>query len=216
MDDTAVRAFIVANTEIVTPPLVPEISLRLASKSVPIWQATESALEQIGVEPPYWAFCWPGGQALARFLIDAPDRVAGRSVLDFGAGCGIAAIAAARCGGVAYANEIDPLANTAVAMNAALNGVTVTTEPGDLIDSARSGWGIVLAGDICYERKFAERAIGWLRRLVRSGSDVLLADPGRAYVPSSGLDALACYEVPTSLDLEDRVSRTCIIWRVLP
>ena len=218
IDTTAdIDAFILANTEIATPPLVPELRLRLASAVVPIWQATESALQEKGIEPPYWAFCWPGSQALARLLIDEPERVRGRRVLDFACGCGIAAIAAARAGASAVANDIDPLALRAVAMNARLNAVAVAMQPGDLIEAPAAGCRqVVLAGDVCYQRAMAERCVGWLRRRAAAGDEVLLADPGRAYLPTSGLEAVARHRVPTSRDLEDSDSRDCIIWRILP
>lgn len=217
-------AFILANTVIATPPLVPELRLRLASAVVPIWQATESALEEIGVEPPYWAFCWPGSQALARLLLDEPERVHGRSVLDFACGCGIAAIAAAKAGAQAVANDIDALALRAVAINAGLNGIAVAVQGGDLLAQPRAaaaplpaGEGqVVLAGDVCYQQAMAERCLGWLRRRAAAGNEVLLADPGRAYLPAAGLAPVARYRVPTSRDLEDSESRDCIIWRILP
>ena len=218
-------AFILANTVIATPPLVPELRLRLASAVVPIWQATERALEQIGVEPPYWAFCWPGSQALARLLLDEPERARGRRVLDFACGGGIAAIAAARAGAQVIANDIDALALRAVAINARLNGATVAVQAGDLlaaspaagsIPSSPGAGRIVLAGDVCYQQTMAERCLGWLRAEAAAGNEVLLADPGRAYLPAHGLEPVARYDVPTSRDLEDADSRACTIWRVLP
>ena len=211
-----VVAFILANTEPTRPPLVPEIRLRLASEAVPLWQATERMLEESGIEPPYWAFCWPGSQALARHVLDHPAAVAGRRVLDLAAGCGVAAIAPALAGAHATANEIDRLALAAIGLNAAMNGVAVATEPGSLLASPRLAWDLVLAGDVCYERSFAEQAVAWLRQQSGQGADVWLADPGRAYAPSSGIEPIACYQVPTSLELEDRDSRECRIWRVLP
>jgi len=215
-DPAAIEAFIRENTQIVSPPLVPELRLRLATEMVPIWQASETTLEEIGIEPPYWAFCWPGSQALARLLLDEPERVAGRRVLDFAAGSGLAAIAAARSGATGIANEIDPVAMAAIVMNAALNDVSVALEPGDLTASHQGRWDVVLAGDVCYQRGMAERAVAWLRGLAAAGSEVLLADPGRSYLPAHGLEAVARYTVPTSLDLEDRVNRECVVWRVQP
>lgn len=211
-------AFILANTEIATPPLVPELRLRLATAVVPLWQATETTLQEVGIEPPYWAFCWPGSQALARLLLDEPERVRGRRVLDFACGCGIAAIAAARAGACALANDIDPLALRAAALNARLNAVAIAVQPGDLTGTpaANDDRQVVLAGDVCYERTMAERCLRWLRRRAAAGDDVLLADPGRAYRPTSGLEAVTRHQVPTSRDLEDRDSRECVIWRVLP
>lgn len=208
--------FVIANTEITTAALVPEIRLHLASEVVPIWYATEEALAQAGVPPPYWAFCWPGSQALARFLLDRPDKVAGRRVLDLASGCGIAAIAATHVGARTIANDIDPIALAAITLNCGLNGVEVALDGSDLLSTDGGAWDLVLAGDVCYERPFAERAIAWLRRQAAGGARVLLADPGRAYLPSGGLEQLADYVVPTSLDLEDRTARECTVWRVLP
>lgn len=210
-------AFILANTEIATPPLVPELRLRLASAVVPLWQATESTLQETGIEPPYWAFCWPGSQALARLLLDQPEWVRGRRVLDFACGCGIAAIAAARAGACALANDIDPLALRAAVLNARLNAVAIAVQPGDPTGTpAADNRQVVLAGDVCYERTMADRCLRWLRRRAAAGDDVLLADPGRAYLPTSGLEMVARHVVPTSRDLEDRDSRECVIWRILP
>ena len=207
--------FITAHTAIAAPPLVPEIRLHLASEVTALWQATEATLAATGLPPPYWAFAWAGGQALARHLLDHPALVAGRRVLDFGAGSGLVAIAAARAGAAeAVAAEIDPFAAAAIALNAALNGVAVAVETDDLIDRWPPPWQIVLAGDLCYERPLAERLMRWLRRIAASGALVLLGDPGRAYLPAGGLEALARYAVPVPLELEDRVLREGVVWRV--
>ncbi len=209
-------AFIAANTEVTTAPLIPEIRLRLATAMVPIWQATEEMLQTLGIEPPFWAFCWPGSQALARLLLDRPEVVQGRRVLDFAAGCGAGAIAAAMAGASRVtASEIDPLALAAIAANADLNGVSVDLDARDLAGQDIScSWDVILAGDICYERTLAARVTGWLRRQAGRGCDVLLADPGRTYLPAAGLDPLATYTVPTSLDLEDRETRETTVWRL--
>ena len=208
-------AFIRANTAIATPPLVPEIRLHLATEITPIWQASEDLLARADVPPPFWAFPWAGGQALARHVLDRPAIVAGRRVLDFGAGSGLVAIAAALAGAEAVvAAEIDDFAAAAIALNAALNGVAVTVERADLIGRAAGAWDVVLVGDMCYEQPLADRLTGWLRRLAGDGLTVLLGDPGRSYVPTSGLAALARYTVPTSRELEDRESREGVVWRV--
>lgn len=216
-------AFIVANTEVTTAPLVPEIRLRLATAMVPIWQASEETLQTLGIEPPYWAFCWPGSQALARLLLDEPGRARARRVLDMAAGCGVAAIAAARCGAAAStANEIDPMALAAITLNAALNGVAVGLELRDLPgeDAAgmpvRGDWDLILAGDVCYQQGMAERVTGWLRRQAERGAEVLLADPGRNFLPTAGLEPVASFSVPTSLDLEDKESKQTVVWRLRP
>ena len=207
-------AFIRANTAIIHPPLVPEIALHLATEITPIWRATEAWLDERNMEPPFWAFAWPGGQATARLLLDEPWRVAGRRVLDFAAGCGIAAIAAARAGAVVEAAEIDTLACAALGLNAALNGVSLAVTAGDVVGSA-GGWDVILAGDVCYEAPMTAHILPWLRAMA-ARREVWVADPGRAYLPTEGLVPLARHAVPTSLELEDRKLREVTIFRLLP
>jgi predicted nicotinamide N-methyase len=208
--------FVRSNTAVASPPLVPEIRLYLATEITPIWQATEETLARSGLPPPYWAFAWAGGQALARFLLDHPERVAGRSVLDFGAGSGIVAIAAAKAGAaLVLAAEIDHFAAAAIDANAALNDVAIAVKTMDLLDTIDPRWEVVTAGDVCYERPMADRVTAWLRGLAARGALVLLGDPGRAYLPSEGLVELARYLVPTSRELEDRDTRDAIVWQVL-
>jgi predicted nicotinamide N-methyase len=209
--------FVQRNTAIATPPLVPEIRLHLATEITPIWHATEETLARGAVPPPFWAFAWAGGQALARYLLDHPETVAGREVLDIGSGSGIVAIAAAKAGASSVvAAEIDHFAAAAIALNAALNGVTVRVETRDLLDRAAAGWGVALAGDICYEEPMSSRAMTLLRRIAARGRLALLGDPGRAYLPREGLVELARYLVPTSRELEDREGREGVVWEVLP
>ena len=208
------RDFIRANTVLAAPPLVPEIKLHLASEVTPLWQATEATLEKSQLPPPYWAFAWAGGQALARHLLDHAPLVAGKSVLDFGAGSGLVAIAARKAGAITVtAAEIDPFAAAAIALNAAANRCAVEIATADVIGSAPR-WDIVLAGDMCYERPLAERLTDWLLRCAAAGALVLLGDPGRAYLPRETLTALARYIVPTPLDLEDRTERETTVWRL--
>lgn len=214
MSDPA--AFIAAQTTIMRPPLVPEIALHLASEITPIWQATETDLARINLPPPYWAFAWPGGQALTRFLLDHPDWVKGKRVLDFAAGSGLSAIGAAMAGAARVeAAEIDAFASAAIALNARTNKVAVDLVNEDLI-GAEPRWDVVLAGDVCYERPMAERVIGWFRALAGGGVAILMGDPGRAYLPQGGLVELARYQVPTTLELEDREMRETIVWRLMP
>ncbi len=211
-------AFVRGNTAVARPPLVPEIALHLATEVTPLWQATETSLARGAVPPPFWAFAWAGGQALARYLLDHPELVAGREVLDIGSGSGIVAIAAALAGAAAVtAAEIDPFAAAAIALNAPLNGVALKIETRDLLDRTAAGWGVALAGDICYEEPMSSRAVALLRRIAaRTGRLALLGDPGRAYLPREGLIERARYLVPTSRELEDREGREGVVFEVLP
>jgi predicted nicotinamide N-methyase len=209
-------SFVRRNTTIEAPPLVPEIRLHLATEMTPIWQATEESLARAAVPPPFWAFAWAGGQALARYLLDNPAIVAGRSVLDFGSGSGLVAIAAAMAGaGHVLAAEIDCFAAAAIAANAALNGAAVEVTTAEIIGASDPAQDTVTAGDVCYEREMAERVVPWLRTLAARGSLVLLGDPGRAYLPKTGLVERVRYAVPTSREIEDREVRETVIWRVL-
>jgi predicted nicotinamide N-methyase len=216
MDSAAADAFIERHTLIEAPPLTPEIRLHLATEITPIWQASEAELAGAEVPPPFWAFAWAGGQALARHILDHPDLVAGKRVLDFGAGSGLVAIAAALSSArTVRAAEIDAIACAAIARNARLNNAEITILDEDVIglDPAAD---IVLVGDMCYEKPLAERLVRWLRREAAKGVLVLLGDPGRTYRPAEGLEALAHYDVPTSLELEDRTVREGVVSRLLP
>ena len=214
-DPDAEERFVAAHTAVACPPLVPEVRLHLASAITPIWQATEEWLATEGIEPPFWAFAWPGSQALARLVLDAPGRVAGRRVLDFAAGGGLAAIGCVLAGASAVeAAELDPLACAAMRLNARLNGVRFRATCGDVVGAARR-WEVILAGDVCYEAPMTGHILPWLRRMAADGAEVLLADPGRAYLPREGLAALGRHEVPTTRELEDRERREVTIWRVL-
>jgi len=213
-------AFVRANTILQSPPIVPEIRLHLASEVMNLWGETEarSAALASGIAnlpPPYWAFAWPGGQAVARYILDNPNEVAGRTVLDFGAGSGLVAIAAAKANGCpVVAAEIDSLALAAIELNAAANGVFIEQVENDIIGT-NGRWGTILAGDMCYERPLAERLFAWLQELAR-GARVLIGDPGRNYFPATGVERLATYCVPTSRDLEDREMRETSVYAVMP
>ena len=220
LDDESRKAFIRTNTVLRTPPIVPEVRLHLASEVMNLWTQTEAmaAANAAGVSnlpPPYWAFAWPGGQAVARFILDHADEFAGKSVLDFGAGSGLVAIAAAKAGAVpVIASDIDPLALAAIELNAAANTVFIEPIANDLIGT-NGRWDIVLAGDMCYERPLAERLVDWLRILASQGTRVLLGDPRRNYFPGRGVERLATYSVPTSRDLEDRDMRETSVYRLV-
>ena len=212
--DAPAAGFIRANTAVATAPLVPEIRLHLATAITPIWQASEAWRQQANIEPPFWAFAWPGGQALARHVLDHPDAVRGKRVLDFAAGCGIAAIACARAGAAEVeAAEIDPLACAAAALNAGLNGAAVRALAEDVVGQA-GRWDLILCGDVCYEAPMTRHILPWLRRMA-AGCEVWVADPGRAYLPRDGMQHLGAYDVPTSLELEDRTRRTTVLYRLL-
>ncbi len=209
-------AFIRANTQLLAPPHTPEIRLHLATELVPIWQKTEEELAAIGVPPPFWAFAWAGGQALARYLLDHPDTVQGKRVLDFASGSGLSAIAAAKAGARdVLATEIDPFAIAAIGLNASENGVAIASTLEDMI-GRDDGWDTVLAGDVCYEREMAARVFAWLRSLAGRGALVLMGDPGRNYLPSSNLVEIAAYDVQTTRELEDREVRRTKVWQILP
>ncbi len=214
------KRFILSHAELNSPPLLPEIRLYLASEVMTLWGETETAeaalASRLGVlPPPYWAFAWAGGQALARYVLDHSEEVAGKSVLDFGAGSGLVAIAAARAGAARVAAaEIDPIALEAAVLNAAANDVKIEAIGHDIIGEEHS-WDVVLAGDMCYERPLAGRLIAWLRTLARTGTRVLLGDPGRNYSPGSGVLCLATYTVPTTRELEDRETRETSVYLLL-
>jgi predicted nicotinamide N-methyase len=210
-------AFIRANTAVEAPPLTPEIRLWLANEAIPLWEAGEAELATTGLPPPFWAFAWAGGQALARYLLDHPDEVAGKRVLDFAAGSGLQAIAAAKAGAAEVtASELDPFATAAIRLNAALNGVEIAVVEGDVTDTDQTGWDLVLAGDVFYERDLAARVEPWLRRLAGHGAVVLVGDPGRGFLPKAGLERVIAYAVKTDRALEDTDLRNAVVWRLLP
>lgn len=208
-------AFILANTTLLAPPLVPEVKLHLATEVVPLWRKTEEELEAEGIAPPYWAFAWAGGQALARYVLDHPELTRGESVLDFGSGSGLVGIAAAKAGASAVlASDVDPLATAAIAANARANNVEVSTTNTDLI-AGRGNWRAILVGDMCYERPLAERLTAWLHQRAAEGARVFLGDPGRTYFPKAGVEKLATYRVQTTRELEDNEIRETSVYRLL-
>ncbi|MDX5930793.1 class I SAM-dependent methyltransferase [Acidiphilium acidophilum] len=212
---TAPQDFIRDATTLTAPALIPDISLYLATEITPIWQATEAYLAESGIAPPYWAFAWPGSIALARHMLDHPDLVRGKRVIDFAAGSGLAAIAAHRAGASAVtAIEIDPMAGAAIALNAALNKAPVTVRIGDVTRTQLDA-DLILCGDICYEAPMTRHIWPWLRDCARD-ADVWVADPGRAYVPTADLTEFARYIIPTTAELESRTSRETILYRVAP
>jgi len=206
-------AFIHANTRLRPVPLVPEISLHLADEAVPLWEKTEEELAIIGLPPPFWAFAWAGGQALARYLVDNRDSVAGKRVLDLGAGSGLVAIAAAKAGAApVVASDIEAFSEGAIALNAEVNGVHVETLIADMLDSPMAQaprYDVILVGDLFYEETTARRALTFLSAQLAVGARVLIGDPGRAYLPKQRLTELATYSVPVTRELEDNeIKRT--------
>ncbi|KAA5601245.1 methyltransferase [Blastochloris sulfoviridis] len=198
-------AFVRANTRLMPVALVPEVCLHLTNAVVPLWQATEAELDRIMLPPPFWAFAWAGGQALARYVLDHPGTVAGRRVLDLASGSGLVAIAAAKAGATVTAAEIDGFAAAAIALNAAVNGVEIGIETTDLLDDPATGaFDVVLVGDAFYERALAARALAFLDRQAAAGAAVLIGDPGRCYLPQARLTRLASFAVPVARDVEDR------------
>ena len=207
------EAFIRQNTVLQPVPHAPEISLYVADEITPIWKMTEEGLGAMGISPPFWAFAWAGGQALARYVLDHPEIVAGKSVLDFATGSGLVAIAAMKAGAArVLACDIDPMCNAAIAVNAKANGVSVEAAIANLLDHPPPPVDVILAGDICYERAIAGRLLDWLKAARADGVKVLIGDPGRTYFPKSGLEQLAQYEVRTTRELEDFEIKRTGVW----
>jgi len=197
------RAFIEAHTTVAPTPFVPEVRLHMGGLAMELWQAAALADERLPVPPPYWAWPWAGGQALARYVLDAPAVVRARWVLDVGAGGGIVAIAAALAGAARVtAVDIEPYAIEACRLNARANNVELELVEADPIGTD-AGWDVVLAGDVWYDSELADRMAPWLRALAVRGAAVLTGDLGRAYLPAAGLVQLARFTVPTLVDLED-------------
>lgn len=207
------EAFIRENTALQPVPHAPEISLYVADEITPIWSMTEGALGAMGISPPFWAFAWAGGQALARYVLDHPETVAGKSVLDFAAGSGLVAIAAMKAGAArALACDIDPMCDAAIAVNAKANGVSVQAAIANLLDRPPPAVDVILAGDICYERTVTGRVVPWLKAAGAAGVKVFIGDPGRTYFPKTGLVQLAQYEVRTTRELEDFEIKRTGVW----
>ena len=214
-DEAGLAEIIRTHTVTGRAPLVPELTVHLATHITPLWEATENLLMETDMPPPFWAFTWPGGQALARYILDHPEVVAGRRVLDFGAGNGIQAIAAMRSGASsALASDIDPVALIAIGLNARLNGVTVDTEAANLVGKTDQRWDLVIAGDVCYEQRASTAITRWLRRIAADGVPVLMADPGRTFAPTTGFEELESYEVPVEKALEDKTVMETGVWRM--
>jgi predicted nicotinamide N-methyase len=208
-------AFIRTNTEILSPPLVPEVKLHLAHEALPIWQKTEEELGDVGLPPPFWAFAWAGGQALARHVLDNPEIVRGRRVIDLASGSGLVGIAAMKAGASqVLAADIDGFAVSAIAINAALNGVSIDVTAADLLDQTPAA-DVILVGDLFYEKGVASRCYQWLLAAHLKGIDVLIGDPGRSYLPKEKLKRIADYAVPVTRELEDADIKKTAVWRLV-
>ena len=204
--------FIHQHTELLAVPLVPEIRLHLAHEAVPIWQKTEEELGKLGLPPPFWAFAWAGGQALARYVLDHPQIVTGKTVLDLASGSGLVGIAAMKAGARSVlAADIDAFALAAIAINAAANGCHLTTTGEDLLNVARQDFEVILVGDLFYEQTTAARCLAFLES---SRGEILIGDPGRSYLPKQRLQEVATYAVPVSRDLEDSEIKKTSVWRI--
>ena len=206
-------AFIEAHTRLLPVPHAPEISLYLADEATELWQKTEDELGEMGLPPPFWAFAWAGGQALARYLLDHPDTVAGKRILDFASGSGLVAIAAMKAGAAqAEACDIDAFSLAAMQLNAEANRVRLHPRIDSLIGQDE-GWEVVLAGDVSYERDMAQDVTNWLAALGRRGANVLIGDPGRTYLARDRLEPIAEYRVPVTRALEDCEIKRAQVWR---
>jgi predicted nicotinamide N-methyase len=205
--------FIAANTRLQAVPHAPEISLWLADEITPLWRLTEEELGEMGLPPPFWAFAWAGGQALARWLLDHPDQVAGKRVIDLATGSGLVAVAAMKAGAASVlAADIDPFCAAAVAANAASNGVEIAFTDANLLVSPPPPADLICAGDVFYEKPMAEAVLVWLKQAQANGTRVIVGDPGRTYFPKSGLTLLAEYTVPTTRELEDQEVKRSRVW----
>ncbi|MCH4540949.1 nicotinamide N-methylase [Ochrobactrum sp. POC9] len=206
------RDFILANTSLQAPPHVPEILLHLADEAHDLWHKTEEELATIGLPPPFWAFAWAGGQGVARYILDHPETVKDKTVLDFASGSGLVAIAAMQAGASSVlASDIDPFALPAIEINASANGVSVFPSLNDFIEKD-DGWDIILAGDVFYEKTLADRLIPWFMKLAERGASIIIGDPGRAYLPKDRLQQLAVYTVPVTRALEDAEVKRTTVW----
>ena len=213
-DRGATQAFIRANTRLIAPPLVPEIVLHLAEESLPIWQKTEEELGAINLPPPYWAFAWAGGQALARYLLDNANLVAQKRVLDLGSGSGLSAIAAAKAGAShVLASDIDAMALAATALNAEANSQNVAATSDDLLAALPPEYDVVLVGDLFYERPLADRVAAFVAAAQGRGALVLIGDPQRNYFPKDAFEQVAEYAVPVTRELEDAEIKRAAVWR---
>ncbi len=215
MNASGRQDFIVSNTKLLPVPLVPEVRLHLAHEAVPLWQKTEEQLGEMGLPPPFWAFAWAGGQALARYVLDHADAVGARRVLDLASGSGLVGIAAMKAGAASVlAADIDQFAVEAISLNAKANGVVLEKTADDLLAGAPPAVDAILVGDLFYEKGLAERLLAWLEQARLQGCAVLIGDPGRSYLPRERLVECASYQVPVTRDLEDAEIKRTSVWQL--
>jgi predicted nicotinamide N-methyase len=207
--------FIRANTSLMTPPLVPEVQLYLAHEAVPLWQKTEEELGELGLPPPFWAFAWAGGQALARHVLDHPDIVRGKRVIDLASGSGLVGIAAMKAGAASVlAADIDAFSVEAIVPNAEVNGVSLEATGRDLLEQPAQGCDVILVGDLFYEKGLAAKVFAWLEEAEARGIVTLIGDPGRSYLPREKLKKLDEYKVQVTRELEDAEVKLTSVWRL--
>lgn len=210
------RAFILANTAKLACPLVPELTLHLAHEAVPIWHKTEEELGEIGLAPPFWAFAWAGGQALARYILDHPEFIQGKSGIDLASGSGLVALAAMKVGAASMlAADIDIFAASAIRLNAELNGVSLEVTTENLLNGPPPAADFLLVGDLFYEKELANRVLAWLEKGRARGSRILVGDPGRSYFPKDRFEKRAVYMVPVTRELEDSEIKRTAVWELL-
>lgn len=207
-------AFIQENTKLISPPLVPEIRLHLAEESLPIWQKTEEELGAMNLPPPFWAFAWAGGQALARYVLDHSEICKGAAVVDLGSGSGLTAIAAAKSGARdVLAADIDFFSGAASRLNASANGVNLRLTDVDLLAGPPGTADVILIGDLFYERGLAERVLAYIDAALLDGATVLIGDPQRSYFPRGRFEMVAEYHVPVTRELEDAEIKKTAVWK---
>jgi predicted nicotinamide N-methyase len=207
--------FIRANTSLMTPPLVPEVQLYLAHEAVPLWQKTEEELGELGLAPPFWAFAWAGGQALARHVLDHPEIVQGKRVIDLASGSGLVGIAAMKAGAASVvAADIDAFSVEAIVLNAEINGVSLEATSRDLLEQPAETCDVILVGDLFYEKGLAAKVFTWLEEAEARGITTLIGDPGRSYLPREKLKKLGEYKVQVTRDLEDAEVKLTSVWRL--
>jgi predicted nicotinamide N-methyase len=210
------REFVRGNTRVARPAIVPELALCLANPATPIWALSEEELKSLGLPPPYWSYAWAGGQALARYLLDHPQEVAGRRVIDFATGSGVVAIAAVLAGAAdVLASDIDPFCEAAAGLNAELNAVSFGFTGANLLTAPAPAADLILAGDVWYRGGLAEDVMRWLKAARAAGARVVLGDPGRIHFPKDGVVRLAEYAVPTIGALEGADVMGAVVWELV-